>query len=213
VSVEGSKDDEGASVKAEACNNGAGQKWKILYEDKAEKAKTKGLNTDFGMEINRPFFIVSKMFGERVIECIGANNLVLRTPVPRRDRKAQHFVFDEVSKTIKSVQWNTYSMTIQNQGRSNNLRVERTNSRWFQLFEYKNNKFVNEKGKVVEIAGGVDRENANIQVFKDLGASKINQLWDLIYVDEMPKEPVKGELSPKFGLIVETPFYIQSNHG
>jgi len=104
-------------------------------------------------------------------------------------------------------------MTIQNQGRSNNLRVERTNSRWFQLFEYKNNKFVNEKGKVVEIAGGVDRENANIQVFKDLGSSKINQLWDLIYVDEMPKEPVKGELSPKFGLIVETPFYIQSNHG
>jgi len=88
VGVEGSKDEEGAQVKTEACNNGAGQKWKILYEDKAEKAKTKGMNTDFGMEINRPFFIVSKMFGERVIECIGANNLVLRTPVPKRDRKA-----------------------------------------------------------------------------------------------------------------------------
>ena len=38
---------------------------------------------------------------------------------------------------------------------------------------------------------------------------KLNQQWDIIYVDEW-KEPVKGELNEKFGLYVERDFYIVS---
>jgi hypothetical protein len=39
---------------------------------------------------------------------------------------------------------------------------------------------------------------------------KMNQLWDIIYVDEYPEEPKKGELNEDFGLYVERPFYIQT---
>ena len=39
---------------------------------------------------------------------------------------------------------------------------------------------------------------------------KINQQWDIIYADEYPEEPVKGELNKDFGLYVERPFYIVS---
>jgi len=39
---------------------------------------------------------------------------------------------------------------------------------------------------------------------------KINQQWDIVYADEMPAEPKKGELNKKFGLFVERDFYIVS---
>jgi hypothetical protein len=45
--------------------------------------------------------------------------------------KQQTFNFDQVSKTIKSQWRTTYSLDIQNSGRSTNLRVTTTNSRWW----------------------------------------------------------------------------------
>jgi flagellar basal body rod protein FlgG len=67
---------------------------------------------------------------------------------------------------------------------------------------------VNEKGKVMDISGGLDRENQNVIVHSKHG--KINQQFDVIYEDEWKEEPVKGELSKDFGLYVERPFYIVS---
>jgi flagellar basal body rod protein FlgG len=65
---------------------------------------------------------------------------------------------------------------------------------------------VNEKGKVMDISGGLDRENQNIQIYNKHG--RINQQFDVIYEDEWKEEPVKGELNKKFGLYVERPFYV-----
>jgi hypothetical protein len=67
---------------------------------------------------------------------------------------------------------------------------------------------VNEQGKVLDISGGVDSESRNVQIYNKHG--KINQQWDLIYADEMPAEPKKGELNERFGLYVERDFYIVS---
>jgi hypothetical protein len=67
---------------------------------------------------------------------------------------------------------------------------------------------VNERGKVMDISGGVDDENRNILMWNKHG--KINQQWDIIYADEYPEEPKKGELNKDFGLYVERPFYIIS---
>jgi len=39
---------------------------------------------------------------------------------------------------------------------------------------------------------------------------KMNQLWDIIYVDEWKGEPKKGELNEEFGFYVERPFHIIS---
>jgi hypothetical protein len=66
----------------------------------------------------------------------------------------------------------------------------------------------NEKGKVIDVHGGIDAENRNVIVWTKHG--KINQQWDVIYVDDYEGEPGKGEMNKKFGLVVERPFYIIS---
>jgi hypothetical protein len=38
----------------------------------------------------------------------------------------------------------------------------------------------------------------------------LNQQWDLIYADEFPEEPKKGELNKDFGMYVERDFYIST---
>ena len=67
---------------------------------------------------------------------------------------------------------------------------------------------VNEQGKVMDINGNIDTENRNIEMHNKHG--RINQQWDLIYADEYPAEPKKGELNKEFGLYVERDFYIVS---
>ena len=60
----------------------------------------------------------------------------------------------------------------------------------------------------MDVSGNVDAENRNIQVYTKHG--RINQQWDIIYVDEWKGEPVKGELNEDFGLYVDRTFYIKT---
>ena len=76
------------------------------------------------------------------------------------------------------------------------------------MFRSVGDEIVNDKGKVLEVAGGYDGENKNIAVAKSNG--EIHQQWDIVYADEYPEEPKKGELNPDFGLYVERDFYIVS---
>jgi hypothetical protein len=76
------------------------------------------------------------------------------------------------------------------------------------MFRYQGAMFINEKGKVMDINGNVDAENRNIEIYTKHG--RINQQWDLIYVDEYPEEPKKGELNKEFGFYVERDFFVVS---
>jgi len=129
LDVSGGKDNEGQNVIVWKRHNGANQRWKIVYLDKAEAVASKGLNSDFGFHIERPFYIVSKMPMKRVAEVVGGRNIVLKSLV--RGRNTQQFYFDNSSKTIKSQQYKDRSFDIQNAGRSNNLQMWKTNARWF----------------------------------------------------------------------------------
>jgi len=84
-------------------------------------------------------------------------------------------------------------------------------SRWWNLFRYYDSHIVNEKGKALDVDGGQDVENRNIIVWNKHNG--LNQQWDIIYADEYPEEPKKGELNKEFGLYVERPFYITSQLG
>jgi hypothetical protein len=70
---------------------------------------------------------------------------------------------------------------------------------------------VNEHGKVMDVDGAQDVENRNIIVWNKHGG--LNQQWDVIYVDEYPAEPIKGELNEQFGLYVLRDFYINTELG
>jgi hypothetical protein len=74
------------------------------------------------------------------------------------------------------------------------------------MWRYDGEFMSNEKGKVFDITGGVDAENREIIVYNKHG--KINQQWDVIYVDEWKGEPTKGEFNERFGLYVERDFYV-----
>jgi hypothetical protein len=75
------------------------------------------------------------------------------------------------------------------------------------MFRYTDGAYIkNEHGKVVDISGGVDAENRNVIVHPKHG--KINQQFDIVYVDEWKGEPGKGELNERFGLYVERDFYV-----
>jgi hypothetical protein len=76
------------------------------------------------------------------------------------------------------------------------------------MFHYSDGFFVNEQGKVMDVSGGLDAENRNIIIYTKHG--KLNQQFDIIYADEYPAEPKKGELNKDFGLYVERPFHIVS---
>ena len=67
---------------------------------------------------------------------------------------------------------------------------------------------INEKGKVMQILGKdkQDRENSPIGVFAKNG--KEEQLFDLVYADEMPAELKKGDMNEDFGMLVDTPFQV-----
>ena len=60
----------------------------------------------------------------------------------------------------------------------------------------------------MDVSGNRDAENQNIHMWKKHGG--LNQQWDVIYVDEYPDEPKKGELNKDFGLYVDRTFHIVS---
>ena len=129
IEVLGNKDAEGANVGINAKKNQRYQKWNIVYLDTKGRDKIKGMNTNFGFFINRPFYIVSKMWMSRVVEIVGGRNLVIKSRV--HGRNTQQWIFDQKSKTIKSVAYKGRSFDIQNSGTSSNMQAWTTNSRWF----------------------------------------------------------------------------------
>ena len=127
MDVTGSKDDEGAKVGIAKKTASANQRWKVVYKDKST-TQTKGLDKEFGFSINRPFYIVSRLPTNRVLEYRGGHQLYIRQWV--MNRRNQQWVFDE-TRTIRSVANKGHAISIQSQGRSSTIRTEGTNSRWW----------------------------------------------------------------------------------
>jgi len=76
------------------------------------------------------------------------------------------------------------------------------------MFRYQDNMIVNEKGKVVEVQGGLDNENRNLVMANKNG--QVHQRWRVVYVEDYEGEPTKGQFNKKFGLYVERDFYVIS---
>jgi hypothetical protein len=80
---------------------------------------------DFGFYVDETFFFRSKLPMQRVVECVGASNAVLKKWY--KNRRAQEWRFDPVSKTIRNRNWTSYSLSME----GSNLRCRSMNSRWF----------------------------------------------------------------------------------
>jgi hypothetical protein len=76
--------------------------------------------------------MISELPFNRVAECVGANNLMIKRW--RKNALNQQFIFDEKSKTIRVFykNWRAYGMEIQTKGTSTNVRMTKgPNSRWW----------------------------------------------------------------------------------
>jgi hypothetical protein len=87
------------------------------------------MDEKFGFYRNRPFYIVSELPFNRVMECHGTSNVYLKRW--RNNARAQQWFFDDWSKTVKSKQWSHWSLNIQGNGGTTNLQCHTTNSRWW----------------------------------------------------------------------------------
>jgi hypothetical protein len=199
------KDEEGYDAAFAGKNNSPSQKWTIVYEDEAAEIKTKGTNKYFGLDINRNFFIVSKLPMERAVTA--SSGTLTQTDLDRTSL-AQQFYFDGVTKTIKSAVQKDNSITIYNNGKGPQMKLTTTTARWWQIFRFENGSFVCTKtGQVWNIRS--DAPNSGLEISTRSGGSGEGfQVW---YADDMPPEPKKGD--KKWGMKIETPFYVQHVSG
>jgi hypothetical protein len=85
------------------------------------------MNADFGLLVNEPFMVISQLPEGRYLDLV-ARNMVIKT---RNGLKSQEWYFDQNTKTIKSMRTKSYSWDVQNSGKTNNMQVYNTNSRWW----------------------------------------------------------------------------------
>ena len=139
------------------------------------------MNELFGLKVDEPFHIISQMSSERYVDLVG-RNMVIKT---RNGLPSQEWFFDGKTKTIKSMRTKSYSWNIQNSGRTNNMEVYNTNSRWFQLFVWLKDEGqfwdIHDK-RIIEVAGSKDEEGASIALGKD--SNKKSNKWKLVYTKD-----------------------------
>jgi hypothetical protein len=82
-------------------------------------------DADHNMIALEPFYLRSKLPMQRVAECVGANNVTLKKWY--KNRKAQQWQFDPVSKTVRNMNWTSYAFSMEGK----NLRCRSHNSRYF----------------------------------------------------------------------------------
>jgi membrane carboxypeptidase/penicillin-binding protein PbpC len=85
------------------------------------------LNTDFGLYVERDFYISTAMSSGRYIDLINNRNMVIKTA---NGRNTQRWYFDQRSLTIKT-RLNNQSWDIKSAGRTRDMQIWSTNSGWF----------------------------------------------------------------------------------
>jgi membrane carboxypeptidase/penicillin-binding protein PbpC len=129
MDVHGARDDENRDIIVWKKHGGLNQQWDLIYADKYPREPKKGeLNEDFGLYVDRTFYVVSQMKSGRYLDLIG-RNFVIKT---RNGRTTQQWYFHQQSLTIRS-RSNNQSWDIKSSGKSADMQVwsTKSNSAWW----------------------------------------------------------------------------------
>jgi hypothetical protein len=127
MDVSGNRDKENQNIHMWRKHNGANQQWDLIYADQWKRDPIKGeLNEDFGLYVDRTFFVKSQMKSGRFLDMIG-RNFVIKT---RNGRNTQQWYFHQQSLTIRN-RSNNQSWDIRSSGRTTTMQVWSTNSGWW----------------------------------------------------------------------------------
>jgi hypothetical protein len=129
LEVQGNVDTENRNIVVTNQNNkGLHQQWDIVYADEWKGEPGKGeLNQEFGLYVERPFYIVTEMNSHRYVDLINNRNMVLKVP---NGRNTQVWYFHQQSLSIRT-KYNNQSWDIKSSGKSNDMQIWSTNSRWW----------------------------------------------------------------------------------
>jgi hypothetical protein len=85
LDVSGNIDQENRNIQVQNKNGGMNQQWDIVYADEWKGEPGKGeLNEDFGLYVERPFFVVTQMKSKRYLDLINNRNFALKTSNGRK---------------------------------------------------------------------------------------------------------------------------------
>jgi membrane carboxypeptidase/penicillin-binding protein PbpC len=127
MDVHGGRDEENRDIIVWNKHGKINQQWDLIYKDKYPRDPRKGeLNKDFGLYVDRTFYIRSEMRSKRYLDLIGSG-FVIKT---RNGRKTQQWWFDQKTLTIKT-RYNNQSWDIQSSGKHANIRISGTNLKWW----------------------------------------------------------------------------------
>jgi hypothetical protein len=175
-----------------------------VYVDQYSEPKKGQLNEQFGLYVERDFYIVSTMPSGRYLDIINNRNLVIKTS---NGRNTQKWYFHQQSKTIRT-RLNNQSFDIKSAGRTNDMQIWSTNSGWFQVFQFVDGQLVNpSNNKVISVDGRQDEEGQKVIV--DGNQKRTDQKWKIVYIDQAKPLRTKG-FNKEFGLHINRPFYIRS---
>jgi hypothetical protein len=127
MDVSGNKDKENQNIIVYKKHGGLNQQWDVVYSDQWKGEPMKGeLNKEYGMYVERTFYIISRMGKGRYLDLIG-RGMVIKTS---NGRKTQKWYFHQQSRTIKS-RSNNQSWDIRSAGKTRDMQVWSTNSGWW----------------------------------------------------------------------------------
>jgi hypothetical protein len=104
------------------------QQFDLVYADDWKGEPGDGeMNEDYGLLVNRDFYVVSKLGSGRYLDLTDNRNFAIKI---RNGRSTQKWYFHQQSLTIRT-RLNNQSWDIKNSGKTNNMQVWSTNSRWW----------------------------------------------------------------------------------
>jgi hypothetical protein len=128
LDVQSGLDQENRNILVWGRHGKINQQWDIIYADQWKGEPTKGqMNKEFGMVVERDFYIKTQMGSGRFIDLVNNRDLVIKT---RNGLKSQRWYFDQKSLTIKT-RYNNYSWNIVQNGKSSKIQIYSTNSNWW----------------------------------------------------------------------------------
>jgi hypothetical protein len=116
LSIQSNTDNENRHITAnEKADSRLAQQWEVVYADEWKGEPGKGeLNPEYGLYIQRPFYIRSALGSHRYLEVINNRQMVIKT---KNGQKGQIWWFDQQSFTIKT-KINNQSWDIKSAGKT-----------------------------------------------------------------------------------------------
>ena len=128
MDVSGNSDTENRDIIMYKKHGGLNQQWDIVYADEWKGEPGKGeLNEEFGLYVERPFYVVSNLPDHRYLDLINNKDFVIKV---RNGRSSQTWWFDQKSLTIRT-KYNNQSWHINSNGAASSMRIYSTKSQWY----------------------------------------------------------------------------------